>query len=55
VQLRIEFAACVVTIRGDNPVCRGPVLIRTIYANTSCRMVFGFRQGFANGFVMSGD
>jgi hypothetical protein len=51
----IEFTACIVTIRRDNPVCDGSVLIRTAHANAICRMVFSFRQGFANGFVMSDE
>ena len=38
VQLRIEFAARVVPVRGDGKICSGPIFICTVQAHTSGSM-----------------
>ena len=54
-QLRIEFAARVVTIRGHNPVAGRAIFICPLKADAVCRIVLSFRQGFAHRFVMGRD
>lgn len=55
VQLSIEFTACVVPVRGHNPVPCRSVLIGAIHPNAGRCVVLRFCESRADSFVMCGD
>jgi hypothetical protein len=54
-ELWVEFPARVVPVCGHNPVCRCPVLVRTIQPNTRGSVVFCLSECLSNSFVVGGN
>src|ERR1035438_7149296 len=55
VQLRIEFTAGVVPVCGHNPVCRCPVLVRTIQPDARGSIILCLSQCLPDSFVVGGN
>jgi hypothetical protein len=55
VQLRIKFTAGVAPVCGHNPVCRCPVLIRTIQPDARGSIELCLSERLPDSFVMGGN
>jgi len=55
VELWIEFPACVVPVRCNNPVAGCAILIGAVLPDACSCVVFGFCQDIADSLIMGGD